>query len=280
MIRRVKVLGVDVDEARVDRWMSWIAPPVQPFVVDARGPLPTGARTDVDLPLELRDTYQLYGLTPDVRLAWLDETTFSALSRSDRATLVRAQVRRERDVVPTVRAWGTGSTQGDGHRFVWWPSMVAGQEERLVDAYVARGRPSSRHAEVERETWAEACPALPAAEEIAGTFPSTSGPNCFTTVMTAAGATITPDQWMKREPFDAWLDAACSRGGADDRPGTVLVWSSSDGLVQHAAVTLGHGWALHKPSQGWMSPVMALRLRELMAMCRTPGLRVRRWSIR
>jgi hypothetical protein len=219
-------------------------------------------------------------LEQDVRLAWLDEAAFMALRRTERAALVRAQARFGRDLVPTVRTWGVGRTQADSHRFVWWPSMVAGFEDALVDTYVASGRPSSRHAEVAAAVWGKASAGLPAAEAIAGTFPSASGPNCFGTVMAAAGATSARGEWMQREPFETWLGTACSPGGSDDTVGTVLVWRSSDGLVQHAAVTLGRSWALHKPSQGWMSPVMVLDVRELKAMCRTPGLRLERWSIR
>jgi hypothetical protein len=39
---------------------------------------------------------------------------------------------------------------------------------------------------------------------------------------------------------------------------TVLVWRSRDHQVQQAALTVGDGWALHKPSQGWFDPVKVL----------------------
>jgi hypothetical protein len=50
------VLGIDVDEQLVERWLAWIAPALQPFVVPADEPAPAGARLDVELGLELCDT--------------------------------------------------------------------------------------------------------------------------------------------------------------------------------------------------------------------------------
>jgi cell wall-associated NlpC family hydrolase len=62
-------------------------------------------------------------------------------------------------------------------------------------------------------------------------------------------------------------------------PGTVLVWRSASGAVQHAAVTLGAGWALHKPSQGWMSPVKVLEVRDLLRSARGPDRRLGRRTL-
>jgi hypothetical protein len=69
---------------------------------------------------------------------------------------------------------------------------------------------------VAEATWDALAGVLPTARELAGAFPPRSGPNCFGTVMGAAGVTGAAATWMQREPFEQW--------------------------------------ALHKPSQGWMSP--------------------------
>ena len=79
----------------------------------------------------------------------------------------------------------------------------------------------------------------------------------------------------EREPFQAWLDDATRPSGDDGEAGTVLLWHE-DGALAHAAVTLGDGWAFHKPSQGWMSPWMVLTVRELINASRAPGLRLSR----
>ena len=68
-------------------------------------------------------------------------------------------------------------------------------------------------------------------------------------------------------------------GGEDARPGTVLVWRDRDGLVLHAAVTLGDGWALHKPSQGWMTPRKVLSVRDVKRRARQAGARLSRRTI-
>ena len=84
---------------------------------------------------------------------------------------------------------------------------------------------------------------------------------------------------MVREPFEEWLASTTRPGGDDKEPGTVLVWRSPDGLVQHAAVTLGDGWVFHKPSQGWMSPYKVLTIAECKASSRAIGRRLERQVI-
>ena len=84
---------------------------------------------------------------------------------------------------------------------------------------------------------------------------------------------------MQREPIEAWLrerTRLLPRHDTDGGLGVVHVWRNPDGLIDHAAVSLGGGYALHKPSCGWMSPTKVLTTRELMASARVPGRRVRR----
>jgi hypothetical protein len=268
------VLGIAVPDELLERWVGWFAPGRQPFLVPAEHPL----ATDEPCSAELRDTYALYGLGADVRLAWLDEDQFMGMPKTVRAELVRDQVRRRRSVVPAVRGWVSSvpevRTQADGHRFVWWPRFV---QERAITEFVTNDRSASRHGDVPASTWRAAESLLPRAHELAGTFPSASGPNCFGTVMAVAGVEGAEHEWLVREPFEHWLAAAPS-GGADGDVGTVLVWRSKEG-PDHAAVTLGDGWALHKPSQGWMSPVKVLPVDELKRRCRWPGLRLTRYRL-
>jgi hypothetical protein len=163
---------------------------------------------------------------------------------------------------------------------VWWPSLLEGREREVLVPFVEEGRRRSRHGEVSAGVWQEASRVLPGARELAGTFPLGSGPNCFGTVMGAAGVPGAAEQWMQREPFEEWLAAETRPGGRDEQPGTVLVWRSSSGLVQHAAVTVGDGWALHKPSQGWMSPTKVLTVGELLLSARARDRRLTRRSLR
>lgn len=97
--------------------------------------------------------------------------------------------------------------------------------------------------------------------------------------MAAAGVTGATDQWMQIAPFEQWLDDATIPGGADDQPGTVLVWRDDTGAPAHAGVTIGTGWFLHKPSQGWMSPRLVLNIKDGKNSARHPGLRLHRRQI-
>ncbi len=278
----MRVLGIDVSPDLAQRWAAWFAPAVQPFLADDELAAAVGGREE-ELGEEVRDTFCLYGPPEGLRHVWLDEQEFLDLPRLLRVRLVREQLAHERELVPSVRAWEhlvpQVRAQVDGHRFVWWPSLLAGAEEQVLTAYVEEGRRPSRHGEVPDEVWSRSADLLPGARRIAGTFPAASGPNCFGAVMAAAGVPGADGVWMLREPFEEWLAAATRPGGRDDEAGTVLVWRTPDGLVQHAAVTLGGGWALHKPSQGWMSPTKVLTVVECRASSHASGRRLERRTL-
>ena len=70
-------------------------------------------------------------------------------------------------------------------------------------------------------------------------------------------------------------------------PNPTSVWRAAETQLpaarrvagDHAAVTLGSGWALHKPSQGWMSPSTVLRTAALIRSVRMNGLRMQRYLL-
>jgi cell wall-associated NlpC family hydrolase len=68
-------------------------------------------------------------------------------------------------------------------------------------------------------------------------------------------------------------------GGTDEAPGTVLVWRNDDELVEHAAITIGDGWAIHKTSQGWMSPTKVLSVRDVKLSARDKGRHLTRHQL-
>lgn len=263
----------------------------QPFYLTSRQAEACGITTDPRPPQlgdELHYTYAAWRVPRDLHLVWLEDQEFHALPRSVRARLVRAQVEHRRGLVPTVRRWSGVDDdaqlrgQGDGHRFVWWPSMLEGAEDVTVGLIVSRIERilPSRHREVTAAEWKTAGRVLPRAEELAGTFATGGGPNCFGTVMAAAGVAGAAETWMQQEPFEAWLRANTRAGGDDARPGTVLVWRDADGTAQHAAVTLGGDWGLHKPSASWATPRKVLSVREIVRVSRAPGLRIHRHTMR
>ena len=290
------VLGINVDVELQHSWERWLAPEVQPFFVESLRSWPKGADAGPLSP-ELRDTYKVWKLDRSLKVLWLDEGGFLGMSREKRALLVKYQVAHGRGAVPSVRGWldaldeTTLRAQADGHRFVWWPSLLAGKSgeilRRTVEAdilpwssrYTRSFDPSSRHQQVSASTWNRCAGLLPAARSLAGTFPSASGANCFGTVMAAAGVEGAADEWMLQEPFLEWLDSACRPGSRDDQPGTVLVWRDQSGLPVHAAVTIGGGWALEKASQAWSSPRAVLTVEDAIRTNRSVGQRLERHHI-
>ncbi|BCJ26506.1 hypothetical protein [Actinocatenispora sera] len=249
----MRVLGIDVDTTRLRQWRDWLMPDAQPYLVPAGSAAGFG-RTDEPnrLTPELRDTFELYDLSGRA-VVWLTR-------------------RQARELPPAVRG-----AQPAAHR---WPSRDESRTSARIVRYIEFGRRVSRHRNVSEATWRAAAGTLPNARALAGRFPAHSGPNCFGAVMAAAGVDGAERLWMQREPFESWLAERTARGGRDHELGTVLVWRSPDGLVQHAAVTLGDGWALHKPSQGWMSPTKVLRVEDVKLSSRAVGRHLHRHHIR
>lgn len=281
----MEVLGIEVSPALLQQWVEWLAPDRQPFYLTAKQIASWGlTQDDAEPDRQQRDTYRSYGVDGRLRSVWLDESTFMDLPRKTRAGLVRAQVVHERGSVPTVRAWREVfgpeiRLQADGHRFVWWKSLLRDSAAVVLPRVVSEDLGPSRHREVPESVWASAVPILPGARELAGTFAGGSGPNCFGTVMATAGVEGAADTWMQREPFDEWLADKTTRGGRDDVPGTVLVWRDDNRLVQHAAITIGAGWTLHKPSQSWTTPRKIRTAPEVRRSTRTPGWHLTRYAL-
>ena len=248
----MKVLGIDVSAGLLGQWLSWLMPAEQPFLVPPDVASAAGLADDTErLSFEFLDSFCLYD--PGDRLTcWL----------------TRAGSRR---LPPEVRR-----AQPAAHR---WPSPDRARDVARAVRFVEEGRRRSCHAEVAEATWTAASSVLPAARDLAGTFPPGSGPNCFGTVLGAAGVAGAAGTWLQREPFEEWLASACRPGGRDEDAGTVLVWRDGTRLLQHAAVTLGAGWALHKPSQGWMSPTKVLTVRGAIHSARVSGHHLERHTL-
>lgn len=287
----VQVLGVEAPPDLVTAWTGWLAPDPQPFVVGPEERWTEFADGTGTITPELRDTFRLWAATEGSRLVWISEAGFRALPPSARRDLVREQVARRNGnragvgQVPTVRRWrdllGAARlrAEADGHRFVWWPSLVHTDPAAVLTRLLATDRLPSRHSEVSDPTWARAAGVLPEARRLAGTWPAGSTACCFSTVMAAAGADDR-DACLSLEPFAEWLAASCRRGGDPERPGTVLVWRDRSGEPVHAAVTIGDGWALEKPSQEWHSPIAVAAVADVVRTSRAVGQRLERHTIR
>ncbi len=264
------------------RWRAWLAPERQPLCLTAQEAagldLPTVPRADLRLSPEERDTLTLWAVAPGAdRVAWLDRAGWAALDARQRRELLRLQVRHGRGNVPLGRHYADLLPELPPGRFLWSPEhLTPGVLARLLSV----GQAACRRGAVPEAVWDAAREVLPGVRDLAGTFSRGSG-NCFGAVMGAAGVAGAADEWTQRDPFGAFLAAwtrpARSRSGdRDARPGTVLVWRTSDGLAQHAAVTLGGGWAFQKASQSWTTPRVVLPVEELKRRNRTPGWRLER----
>lgn len=251
-----EVLGIEVTHEQLLQWREWTMPREQPFVLPRAVARDLGLRDEpARVTFVLKDTFLLYGVD-DQAVCWLDRAAARALP---------ASLRREQ---PTRHLWRGGDDA----------SAIARDLERVV-AYVVEGRRASRHREVTERAWVDIGAVLPGVREVAGTFPRASGPNCFGAVLAAAGVDGAQEEWLQREPMETWLrerTRLLPRHDTDDTLGIVYVWRTPDGLIDHAAVSLGEGHSFHKPSCGWMSPTKVLTTRELMASARVPGRRVRR----
>jgi hypothetical protein len=280
----VHVLETPVDVELLDSWRQWLAPDTQPFFVDTLRAWPRSAPQQVLTP-ELRDTYTVWRMARPPKTLWLTEDAFLDKPRAKRAALVRSQVTAGRGAVPTIRAWGdlvdpvAARNQADGHRFTWWPSLVARNRKEILTRFVSGESEPSRHAEVSDATWEASGAVVPAARRLAGTFPPSSGPNCFGTVMAAAGVRGAEEIWVLQDRFQRWLTSSCRPGGHDDDPGTVFVWRDKGGLPVHAAITLGDGWALEKPSQCWWTPRVVITTEDAKRVNRAPGQRLERHHV-
>jgi hypothetical protein len=280
-----RILGIGVEDELMESWTRWLAPDPQPFLVATPGAWPECDDEGGVITAELQDTYRLWwGVERGSEVLWISERQFHQLPKPTRAALVREQVNRRRGAVPTVRSWqvllGASRLRGiaDGHRFVWWPSLVAPSRAEILRRVVSDGRLPSRHEEVSEDTWRDAEAILPEARRLAGTFPTGSNTNCFGSVLRSAGADSAA-VYDDVAPFDAWLEAVCKPGGDARQPGVVLVWRGSDGRAIHAAVTIGDEWGLEKQSKDWHSPFAVASVKDIMRMSRHPGERLHRHSI-
>ena len=258
----VTVLGIPVSDEQIERWLGFYAPARQPFRTRALAGsitdfLPENGSTEI-VTGELRDTFFMYGGGPWV---WLSEDEYAALRPDVRAAL--ASERRGRICPKPVPAWPSDP-------------MVLPKLFRWVETGT---RPSLHELTREQLRRASRGP-LPRVAELAGRFPTASGPNCFGAVMAAAGEPVEHD-WVQLDQFQTWLDdhtTPAAALGSDQRAGQVLVWHQ-DGLLAHAAVTISDGWVLQKPSQSWSSPVGVWTLQEVINHWRLPGVRLSRHTL-
>ncbi|GGK38540.1 hypothetical protein GCM10008955_35480 [Deinococcus malanensis] len=277
-----RILNIPVTPADLCRWRLLLAPERQPFFLTAGESqgleLPSQPRAGHSWTPEDRDTFTIWNVAGQAdRVAWLTFGQWAQLPQAKRRALLGLQVRHGRGNVPLGQHYVSlvpGLTPG---RFLWRAELLT---PAVLDRLFLAGAAPCQRDLVPRGVWKRAASSLPRVEALAGTFAEDGqAGNCFGAVMGAAGIAEAEHAWMQRAPFEAFVRDHTSPGGGDDQPGTLLIWRSADGLSQHAAVTLGGGWAFHKPSQSWMTPRQVLPVRTIIRRHRTRGHRLSRFSL-
>lgn len=287
----MEILNCRIDNATLTAWKEHFAPTAQPFFVRRQFPLPSrsGSRwldssaVREALSLSAHDTFATYEVASDARhLLLLDEGAFEAMPPELRAGLLHGQLEVGRGGVYPMQDLTehlTGSeidqvsTATSGGLVVWWPDLFAALSEatqaRLLAVFASDYRPPCR-AELSPRHWRQALRALPGILSRAGTFHPDSGPNCFGAIIEAfKGQHI--QRRTERNEFETWLRARVAKPGVTDELGTVLLWRDDHDALQHAAVSLGDGYAFHKEAQTWWSPWQVVRLTEVIERWQDAG---------
>ncbi len=285
--------GCPVPEATLAAWKRHWSPPSQPFFIsDALArrlpPWPRFTRKEFQqsgVPLSLHDTFATYDVTGTPRVAWLTYRAFYSLGGRERLELLTEQrgfgrggVVHLGDVADQLDTTRLSALTADG-LFVWWPQLWnllhASEQNRVLQTFVETDRLFCRRGELSSEDWRRVASSLPGARELAGSFLPESGGNCLATVIAAFGAPAIAECWVHPEPFERWLEQFSLSDSAQmtraPALGQVLVWRDENVRVQHAAVSLGKDFVLHKEAQGWYAPRQVSRLDETLARWQDDG---------
>lgn len=288
----LEILNCRIDNATLTAWKEHFAPPTQPFFVRRQFPLPSrsGARwldsgaVREALSLSAHDTFATYEVTGTARhLLLLDESAFEALPPGLRTELLYEQLEVGRGSVYQMQDLTDHLTRSEidqvaaassGGLVVWWPGLFAilsgATQTRLLAEFASEDWPPCRRAELAAERWQQVERVLPGIPSRAGTFHPDSGPNCFGAVIEAfTGQRIA--RRTERNEFEAWLESRIDAPGAADDLGTVLLWRDDHNALQHAAVSLGDGYAFHKEAQTWWSPWQVVRLTDVIERWQDAG---------
>ena len=276
----MQTLNIAVAEPLQEQWRRWLTPDPQPFFLTAAEgaalDLPTRPRAERGWSAQEGDTFTVWNVPAEAdRVVWLSHEQWQTLAPGVQRQLLRLQVKYGRGNVPLGRHFSDLLPGLPVGRFLWSPEQLT--PEVLARIVEQEGTPCQRD-RVPPEIWAAAAGVLPRVRELAGTFSLGLG-NCFGAVMGAAGVVGAEDEWTQREPFEQFLRKRAVRGGQDADAGTVLVWRSGRG-VEHAAVTLGGGWAFQKAAQTWWTPRVVLPVAAVKQGNRTPGWKLERWRLR
>ena len=308
------VLGCMISPALVDRWAALLVHEVAPFFVPdaAQALFPqhvvTFSRAEfrhVAPSLEFCDSYTTWAVHADgTHVALLSPTEFRALPRDTQQALVQWQWQFGRGQVYdacvvqsflSVSEWEATCAHAlfatpDGDKValdhaLWW-SLTRASQWRWLMHFLTEDRSICLSNTLTRAQWSHLTTFHgPSLRHLAGSFASSSGPNCFSTTLAAATrssetATTIAALWLTQSPFVRGLAA---RGYARDATlsvnaslpaGTMLVWVDTQDTPQHACYVLGEGLVLNKDAQAWYVPRQILSLSTVLEQWHEDHVRI------
>lgn len=292
--------GCSLDPTTFAAWQQHWVPHAQPFFVsDAlaqRLPaLPRFTRREFHqsgVPLSLHDTLTTYNVAPDPPwVVWLTFEAFACLGGAERLNLLHEQrdfgragvihLDEVTDQLEPRTLTALAALTTDGY-FVWWSRLwellPTTEQQSVLQRFVETDRLPCRRHNFTPDHWDRVATLLPGAGDLAGSFLPESGGNCLSTVMATFGAPAVAERWEHPEPFERWLERFTALPKSDvqkraqvDELGNVLVWRDESTRVQHAAVSLGEGFVLHKEAQSWHVPRQVTSLDEALVRWQDDG---------
>lgn len=145
-----------------------------------------------------------------------------------------------------------------------WHSLSKEDQNQWLKAFIERDRENCLSSSLTMEAWEQIeqkC--SPWVRELAGTFATQSGPNCFATTLSALARDCqtfeaTKDLWLHPEPFfqqlQDWQYQPEAFDAANLPDQSALVFRDGSGKAQHACLHLTGGLVLNKDAQGWSAP--------------------------
>jgi hypothetical protein len=290
------ILGCEVDDATLEAWAK--------LLVFAREPIFLSNKLHKKLPesvavisrnnfnqrddsLEFKDAYLTYSVGAAPWVAMLEAAQFRMLEPALQLKIMMLQSELGRGQIYTLefaqKILGTEFSKFEPDvfaarvaiRFDTWWSLSRTARHNWLEAVVSEDGLKS----VPLETVTN-----PIIRELANSFATSSGPNCFATAL----ASVTDDLvearaisklWLHQEPFFAGLQ---SRGYSvtANQPdtGDVIVWFDSSNLAQHACSVIAPELVLNKDAQCWHAPRQILKLEDVMANWSEAQLEVRVFS--
>jgi hypothetical protein len=294
------ILGCEVDTATLEAWAKVLVFEQEPIFLsnELRQKLPESinviSRADFnqrDDSLEFKDAYLTYSVGDAPWVALLEPAQFRDLGSSLHLQIMMFQAELERgqiyslEFAQEILGSECGRLEPDAFaarvaiRFDAWRSLSRTARHDWLEAVVSADGGGLQAIPLETIT-------NPIIRELANSFTTSSGPNCFATAL----ASVTDDLvearaisqlWLHQEPFFAGLQ---SRGYSvtANQPdtGDVIVWFDSGNLAQHACAVVAPGLVLNKDAQRWHAPRQILKLESVMANWAEDQLEVRVFSNR